>query len=717
MSFLKTFKLHLPNNLNPMTGITLYFLLFLSLASYYLINWPIIALDNDLWYHLNSGRYIFNNHALPHTSYFSFIDPPREFVDYYWLFQAAVYLIYSLFDYYGLIQFRTFLYLATITIIFIYLIKNREERNSLLSLIIIFALYSFFLLTRFELIRPHDFSYLFIVLFLYILEFHPQKVFLLPIIAIFWCNLHGIEYPVILLITIGYLLEFFYIHIRQKTHLNPKDLLYVIPLVITLGSPYITPHGSKLITVSTSSIAHASQYIREFKPLSLDELFSFQFTKIPRMTTTLFNIIFFVVIFSVGMTLWNRRKIRISHLFIFLGGVILLFKGLRFTYEFVFLALPLINIRPLSQSFYLQAKKTKWLMIPLVSLILLFPLYGLKNYFGNPPKYPFSTLNLPQGVVTFLNYIPAKGKIFNHPNKGGYLQWMLYPKYKIFSDMEVPFLFKDEDSFLSTNARNDEYVLKKFLIKYDPSFIMVPNDNKNFPKIIEKFPDFTLVFFDYSDVLYLNRKHYPELAVQYDLGDLNPFELVDNSIDSLKNKDLVKQKLLKMREIFPDCSLTNQILATIFNKEGNYSGTLTFADSIIKNFPEDPNGYLLKGDALRGLKHYDESILVYKTAIKKSDEPSKFKVYKPLGLAYIETHQYGKAYYFLKKGIDIFYPETTYKELFDLSSMAMLSGKTDEAAKLMIYAYIKVPLGEAEWKKRIEKQLKDWDVNLKDYAI
>ena len=39
---------------------------------------------------------------IPDTSYFSFLSPPRTWVDYYWLFQALVYSLYEAAGYGGL---------------------------------------------------------------------------------------------------------------------------------------------------------------------------------------------------------------------------------------------------------------------------------------------------------------------------------------------------------------------------------------------------------------------------------------------------------------------------------------------------------------------------------------------------------------------------------------------------------------------------------------
>lgn len=91
-----------------------YLLLLCFLSFGYLLAWPIMKTDTDIWYHLCGGRYLYEHHALPQTTYFSFISSPaRPWVDYYWWFQAAAYQLYSWFGYYGLIALRALLHKAT----------------------------------------------------------------------------------------------------------------------------------------------------------------------------------------------------------------------------------------------------------------------------------------------------------------------------------------------------------------------------------------------------------------------------------------------------------------------------------------------------------------------------------------------------------------------------------------------------------------------------
>ncbi|MCX5797971.1 MAG: hypothetical protein NTU90_00110, partial [Proteobacteria bacterium] len=448
-----------------------YYIFYISLlyllTTYYLFQWPIYAGDTDLWYHLNSGRYIIENRFIPKDSFFSFITPPREWVDYFWLFQVLVYKIYYFSQYYGLVLLRFFVFLAIISIIISFFLKGYEGNKPLLYITVVFSLYVLLLLPRYFLIRPHMFTYLFIVIFLYVLEIKPKMVILLPILAVIWSNVHGITYPVMLLITLSYLVEFFYNRIKTKTHVTKSDLPFLIPLVLCIMAVYCTPHGSKLTWIPFVPTGFASLYIQELQQLTAEDLFSFHIVKWSPTHLTVFNLLFIVAVLSF-VTVIYRRKAKLSHMLMFVGGAVLLTKGSRFRFEFIMLSIPVIRYALIAVSSSFTKKAVlKPVSFLLICMVLLLPVLCIKDMFKNVPRFPVSFRNLPHGIASFLNKVDAKGSVLNHPNNGGYLQWMLYPRYKIFMDMEVPFLFTNEDMYIAVNMFRSRLFLNKVIAQYN----------------------------------------------------------------------------------------------------------------------------------------------------------------------------------------------------------------------------------------------------------
>jgi hypothetical protein len=411
-----------------------------------------------------------------------------------------------------------------------------------------------------------------------------------------------------------------------------------------------------------------------------------------------------------------KKRIRISHLLMIAGGTILLTKGIRFVNEFVLLAMPVIRANILIPADSANKKVTRPIFVFLLIILTIVPFMFLKSIFASPAKYPLTHWKLPEGVVTFLNHIDAGGSVLNHPNAGGYLQWMLYPKYKIFMDMEVPFLFTDEDFYVATNAFGNDEVLRKVISEYNPAFITVPfHMNHAFSKLVEKFPDYVLVFFDNSEVLYVNKRNYPDIAEKYEIKNrIASFTVLAPGFDpymefrelSKGDKVSLVMELIKFTKMYPDNNLVNRTIAMLYNGEGDYRDAIPYIDSIIRNSPELPLGYILKGESLMGLRLYEEAISYYKMALERSlEDPERSDLYRNLWVCYTNLKRYKKAFDVFKETVNIFSAGTNYKDLYNLGVSAHRAGKVKEAQMLFRFADLKVPSGDVEWKERIRKAI------------
>ncbi len=695
-------------NLFAYNRILIYVFFLLAVSAYNLLHWPIMAGDTDLWYHLNSGRYILEHLSLPTNSYFSFVSD-REWTDYFWLFQVVVYKLFSFIGYHGLIILKTVVYLAVFSLISLYFLRRPEGNKLYVAAAILF--YFLVLVPRYLLVRPHIFSYLFIVAFLYILEFKPRKITVcLPLLAVLWMNLHGIEYPVMIIICLAYVIESYIRRLKTKSHFARTELFYVASIAISMGTIFLTPHGVKLLEMPFISTAYASQYIKELRPLSLEDLLVFRGSIISPSYITVFSLLLFGSTVAVLKSILTKR-VRISHLILFVAGVFLLTKGVRFIAESALLAIPVIAANvPLSVALHKLHNDRKTFSaasILLVVLLVVMPLKFLKNLFPQQTKYPVSERGLPAGVAAFLKRLDVGGSILNDPNNGGYLQWELYPKYKIFMDMEVPLLFTDEDFYIAMNSFANVEVLRKVISKYNPSFIIVPNINIAFKEIIKRFPDYILVFFDDVEVLYVNKKTYPAIAERFELKTIDPYTIIGQDISQLSSEERsdVLEELFELIKIYPDSNIVNQVIAMMYNMEGEYLKAIPYAELIIRNVPELPKGYRLKGDSLMGLKRFDKALLFYKKALDRSNEGERAGLYKKMWVCYTNLQQYDEAYEVLRKAVRIFSVTTPFTDLYTLGLSALRAGETTEALMLFKFALLKVPSDNIEWQVKIRDQL------------
>ncbi len=699
--------------LKPSFLFSSYAVFLYGLIVFYVFRWPIVTGDTDLWYHLNAGRYLVEHRALPFQSFFSFIVPPRVWVDYYWLFQLLVFVVYSASGYLGLLWLRHALYVATISVILWVLLATRRRlypNVSRLYLAIVWVLYVLLLLPRSQLVRPHLFTYLFIVVFIALCERRSRSMIYLPLLAVLWCNLHGGAFPVMMLIVLAYLLEYFLDRLLSPSSSRIPAISFLVPAALSLWAVLATPHGVKLLTVPFTTTAWASRYISEFHPLTLDDLTGVHMASGIPAPSTVFNVVF--VLAWVGLIISGfKKQLRISHLVLLIGGTALLLKGVRFTYECALLALPVIAATAPMHSPTTARRTLKPHAIASGVLLLLVPFLSFRALFSIHPRFPFSRRSLPHGVTLFLQQAHAGGSLLNHPNTGGYLQWMLYPRYRILMDMEVPFLFTDEDMFMATHIFTDKEVLARALTTAQPSFITVPIKIGPFRDLIQSFPEYVPVFFDDAEVLYVSKEQFPSIAEPYQLKALDPFQIYPSGIAALLERS---DRVAFMREIHriltidPSGLIANHIASVVYADDKAYDRALEHAQTIVEDFPEAVTGYGLKGDALQGLQHFDQAIVEYKRALRRATAGQRPELYSQLGLAYSSLNRYQQAYACFKKAANPFSPTATYRELMTLGKAAFFAGKPREAMLLLRLAASTVPAEEVKWRTRLTDILNVW---------
>ncbi len=687
--------------------ITLISLFFVFLIGYFL-SWPILMYDTDLWYHLSGGRYFWQNMAISNDAHFSYVVPPKTWYNYYWMFQAIVYKIHEWTDYYGLIVLRCFLYFMTSLLICLSLVRLKDNRTTILLSTFSFIACSLVILTRELAVRPHLFSYLFIAVFLYILEFRRDRIWILPILGILWSNIHGIEYPVMFLIAFAYLAEMYWHQSRNKSlgsAESRKNKWFLISVFYTI---FITPGMTELVqipfSVTYQSAAYQHLYVMELIPIPFVNYFVFAPITIHGVISAFLNIVVLFTMVTVLICLW-KRKLRISHAILFVGAVFLLSKHTRFSCEFALLSIPIMNqgIRGMTKEDLIPNRIID-LVLPVIVVILPFLVFhGLMN---NRPAYPFSSSNLPTGNVKFLNQNAPGGKILNEHNTGGFLPWALHDKFSIFMDMQMS-LFSDTDFAESRLSFHDRHAFKRFIEKYEPSFISVSFHNKAFKNIVATDLRFVPVFFDHAEVLYVNKVRYADLANKYTLKAIDPFNYGD-VIYAEEKAEEIENIFIEASRIHaqdPANFRANHILSSIAVARRQYGPAMKHAEVLIRSYPEQSLGYALKGDVYFGRKQYDEAASYYKRALDMGRTKKAEKTYWNLHASYFNLKEYRKAYKVLSKYVNPFSSDADYKEIYQLAVSASTVGKTREAKTFLTIAQMKVPANDVETENKIRENL------------
>ena len=333
---------------------------------------------------------------------------------------------------------------------------------------------------------------------------------------------------------------------------------------------------------------------------------------------------------------------------------------------------------------------------------------------------------MPQGVVTFLRQADAGGKLLNHPNAGGYLRWALYPRYRIFMDLELPFLFTDADMVAAAQMFGDATVLRSVLARYEPEFLSVPRHYAEFPDVIAEFPRYRPVFFDDAEVLYVDEKRHPTLARTYALKTIEPFDLLERGVDDyLKEEDpggrrrharkeqparseaaleAILEEAHRLWAIFPDGGTTNQLLAQAALNHKDYETASTHARTLIAQFPGMPIGYRLMGRALRGLRAFEPAVACYTAAIARSTLSTRYDLLREIGLVRFDQGRYPDAFRLLWNNLDFASHETSLDDLYALAVAARRSGQLAQARKILGYLALRIGPDDELWQSKLRKE-------------
>lgn len=673
-----------------------------------LLSWPIVAYDSDVWMHLTAGREIWRA-GVPSSTFFSFLQPPRPWTDYHWLFQALVYAAYSAGGYPGLVVLRALLHLAFMGAVLAFLFRQ-PLRASSVYLAGVYLLFLFAFLPRSLVVRPHMVSYLFIPLFLHALEERKHLPWL-PVLAALWYNLHGVSYPAMFAIWGAYAAEDLWD--RRQGYIGGKNIPVTTqrPLhsgrwvLLCLLAVLLTPYGARLLPLPFRPLGHTQGFIQESAPARLSDFLAFSFhgSFPPR---TLLNLLLLLAAGSAAASAL-REKRRLAHRLLLLAGALMLSRGSRLLHEFCLLALPILREDPLWTRAVSERLPRAVRSAALAGVFCLVAAQ-LWAQFQPRPAFPWSRTYLPQGTAAFLQGVPPGAKVLNFPVTGAYLSWALYPRHRIASDLNVWHAFTPEDLADLRSAFASPQGLGRMLERYRPDFISAPLEARRFPALISRFPDYSLVFFDDTDALYADRRIRPDLVKEWSPG-ADPFDPA--SFDPLdpRNKPAAPGApplwLARMIETDPHSSATRLMAVQVLSRQGAFEAALAHARAVVRDYPELPSGHFAEGDALRGLSRAREAIEAYRRALARADESSRAPIRRSLALAWLSLGDAGKAYQELRAAVDMDDPAASPQDLFHLALLALRAGEDADARWLMRRLYGD---SEAGWGEALRRDMGRW---------
>ena len=422
--------------------------------------------DYDIWFHLFIGGENFANASIGCIDVYSFTAFGLPVINHEWLADLIMTGAYKVSGETGLICWRWVMALA-IVFCSIKLIKTRPANH--LSQIVTYLCFAVVIAQGIS-FRVQLFSYLFLLLLLYVIYKKPKKVpfsaTVVTILFLLWANIHG-AFVLGLLIWYIYLGEQFF---AKTDKITPYSilLLSIMPVAITI----INPYGIKLWLFIYSELSNpiSSQYITEWQQ------FSFDAREMP----------FLIVLLMTWLAYcFSGKAKRLAETLVLILASIMGLAAVRHTPLFVVLTLPSMAYHFDGVFNRLTAKMRQGPPSPplatYLAALFLLSVAAVFFFYGVSQQWRIRTDEdpLPSRSVAFLKVNNFKGNLWTPLHWGAYALFHLYPNIKVSIDGRWAMVYPHdvmmanmEFAYHGTGGR-----WKKLLEKYNTDYALVEKGN------------------------------------------------------------------------------------------------------------------------------------------------------------------------------------------------------------------------------------------------
>jgi hypothetical protein len=392
----------------------------LAAAACLLMGWFATAVANpDSWWHLETGRYIWQTHHLPSPDPFAFTtaaakpayageETVRRFnLTHEWLAQTIFYLVWSAGGWAALILLRAAMLTAFCGLAgLVAFHRTGGFYRSLAAAVVTAAIAG-----NFAADRPFLFTYLLLAVTIYILDTARSRrtLWLLPPLFLIWANCHG-GYFLGWVALAAYCVPTLFRRGPEPRPPGTRTLWIAAALSVLVSG--VNPNGFRALTVTLAYRASTLQ----------SSLWEWQRPQL--WPPDLFAAVLFL---AAAALLWRFRKVRLSDWILFAAFAAASLLAIRNTILIAWLG-------PVLIAAYLPfaPPRPRWAEFATAAL-LLAGLAG-ETLSGNAFQLHAEEWLYPKGAADFLLSHRIAGPIFNTYEHGGYLMWRLWPRQKVFID-------------------------------------------------------------------------------------------------------------------------------------------------------------------------------------------------------------------------------------------------------------------------------------------
>lgn len=534
--------------------------IFLTLA-FFAASYKISG-DDDIFWHLATGRYIVQNSSVPDKDVFGHITSGAEWIPFEWGWDVLTYGLYNLAGYNAILAFRSIAFCFIFFMLF--QILRKFKVNTFLSLLMLFLLL-IGIMDRLS-PRPHILTYVFFSLLLYILlnykyferAKYTRKLYFIPVIFLLWANSH-------MGVLAGGLVLFVFVISETIIYLKPNS--------------YSTPDAKALAKEELTRlwiIAIVSAVLLLVNPHGINTyIYAYGHTKMKMLATVNEWQNPFTDKADFGITLSMYK------LFLYCGILVLIYsyirkdvlfaltviafavysvRAIRFTVDYEIVLLPFIAV---SINYYLSRIKSPAFRTFISGNIpkLILAVFFIYVIFQVPSNAIYEKLQyyrvsgwgingdfIPVQMYDFMKENGIKGIPFNHFGTGGYIVWST-PGERNFIDSRNlnDEIYNEYNSIMSMRPGFEKKLEERgvdYFVYLDPDLIRRPNDLKVLvTAYFFRNPEWTLVFWDDKSMLFVkNVPKFADVIQKFGYKVINPYTYLFNRAEFDNNVKMFPQE-------------------------------------------------------------------------------------------------------------------------------------------------------------------------------
>lgn len=501
--------------------------------------------DDDVFWHLATGRYIVETGHVPSVDIFGFVTQGQQWMPFEWGWDVLTYTLYNIGGYTALSILRTTIF---VFIFFIFYVVLKKFKVSTFLTVLFFLILAFGIMDRLT-PRPHVMSMLFFAVLLYIFFDYRyfrrgtgKLIYFLPLAFLVWANMHmGILAGLFLfgIYILSEIMNYFGKNNQGVSPLSKKQLQMLIALFgLSILAALVNPNFFQTYVYAYDHTKmKLLETINEWRS-PFDPVYGGGFVT---------NIYKFFLFGGLVILYYSMRKKDYFPALVYVGFAIYSVRAVRFTVDyimiiFVFFVIALdfilAEFSKEKLNSILRYSPVPSVIIMAVLTYLIFNIPNNKLYLEQLQYYRVSGFGInsdfiPVQMFDFMreHKIPETGqRPLNHFGSGGYLVWN-FPESKNFIDSRNlnDEIFSEYNTLIAKRP-GFENKLKQYDFDYSiylaPDLVRAPAEMEQtiISYFSKKQDDWKLVFWDDKSFLFLkNLPKFKEIIDKYEYKYVTPY--------------------------------------------------------------------------------------------------------------------------------------------------------------------------------------------------